>query len=138
MAGLLQQIAERKPEVAGPIAEVVGQVQAIAQVYGLQVGAAGPLRIVDVVGRSPTRCSARSVEPSGSPSSRATAAAEWMLPEAEAIPIALTLNELLTNAIKHSAGAGEPGSEVGCRLECTATDVHVGSRMRPTAAGLRA
>ena len=49
VAGLLQQIAERKPEVAAVIAEVVGQVQAIAQVYGLQVGEHGPLRIVGVV-----------------------------------------------------------------------------------------
>ncbi|MGS0759270.1 hypothetical protein ACVBEH_33455, partial [Roseateles sp. GG27B] len=32
---------------------------------------------------------------------------QWSLPEAESIPIALTLNELLTNAIKHS-----PDSEV--------------------------
>ena len=49
VAGLLQQIAQRKPEVAGPIAEVVGQVQAIAQVYGLQVGATGPLQLMSVV-----------------------------------------------------------------------------------------
>ena len=46
VAGLLQQIAKRKPEVAGPIDEVVGQVQAIAQVYGLQVGDTGPLSMV--------------------------------------------------------------------------------------------
>lgn len=45
VAGLLQQIAARKPEVASAISEVVGQVQAIAQVYGLQVGAGGPLRL---------------------------------------------------------------------------------------------
>ena len=43
VAGLLQQIASRKPEVAPAISEVVGQVQAIAQVYGLQVGAGGLL-----------------------------------------------------------------------------------------------
>ena len=49
VAGLLQQIAQRKPEVAGPIAEVVAQVQAIAQVYGLQVGASGPLQLMSVV-----------------------------------------------------------------------------------------
>src|SRR5204862_6140161 len=49
VAGLLQQIAQRKPEVAGAIDEVVGQVQAIAQVYGLQVGARGPLRVDGVV-----------------------------------------------------------------------------------------
>ena len=49
VAGLLQQIGERKPEVAAAIDEVVGQVQAIAQVYGLQVGSDGPLSIVSVL-----------------------------------------------------------------------------------------
>ncbi|HRI18769.1 MAG TPA: PAS domain S-box protein, partial [Burkholderiaceae bacterium] len=49
VAGLLQQIAQRKPEVAGVMSEVIGQVQAIAQVYGLQVGATGPLRVKSVV-----------------------------------------------------------------------------------------
>ena len=38
VAGLLQQIAQRRPEVASVIGEAIGQVQAIAQVYGLQVG----------------------------------------------------------------------------------------------------
>ena len=36
----------------------------------------------------------------------------WVLPEAEAIPIALTVNELLTNAIKHSAKT--PENAVNC------------------------
>ena len=61
VAGLLQQIAERKPEVAGAIDEVVGQVQAIAQVYGLQVG--DDRAAVDGAAcsrRSPARCSAPS------------------------------------------------------------------------------
>jgi two-component sensor histidine kinase len=31
-------------------------------------------------------------------------AGRWLMPEAESIPIALTLNELLTNAIKHGSG----------------------------------
>ena len=41
-------------------------------------------------------------------------AAQWTLPEPESIPIALTLNELLTNAVKHSAAA--PDAEVVCTL----------------------
>jgi len=45
VAGLLQQVALRRPEVKGVIGEAVSQVQAIAQVYGLQVRAAGPLRL---------------------------------------------------------------------------------------------
>jgi len=122
VAGLLQQIAQRKPEVAGPIAEVVGQVQAIAQVYGLQVGENGPLQLVSVI-RAITgsvqrtfghaiRFDVTGVEPE-----------RWLLPEAEAIPIALTLNELLTNAIKHCVGA--PDATVLCTFACTDADVQV-------------
>ncbi len=114
VAGLLQQIGQRKPEVAGVIAEVVGQVHAIAQVYGLQVGSGGPLQLTSVVeaitasvqrnfGRTIRFCAA------------GTTPSEWTLPEAESIPIALTLNELLTNAVKHSAGT--PDDEVRCTLD---------------------
>jgi len=122
VAGLLQQIAQRKPEVAGPISEVVGQVQAIAQVYGLQVGESGPLQLEGVVkaitgsvqrtfGR-PIRFEATGFEPG-----------RWMLPEAEAIPIALTLNELLTNAVKHCVGT--PDTAVVCTFACTDAEVRV-------------
>ena len=113
VAGLLQQIAARKPEVEAVISEVVGQVQAIAQVYGLQVGAAGPLllrSVVEAITGSVQRTFGRTivlvVEGDEQP---------WVLPEAESIPIALTINELLTNAIKHSRGEGV---EVHCTLEC--------------------
>jgi PAS domain S-box-containing protein len=122
VAGLLQQIAQRKPEVAGPISEVVGQVQAIAQVYGLQVGESGPLQLVNVVRAitgSVQRTFGRTIgfEITGIEPGR------WVLPEAEAIPIALTLNELLTNAVKHCVGA--PDATVRCTLACAETEVQV-------------
>ena len=103
VAGLLQQIATRKPEVAGAIAEVVGQVQAIAQVYGLQVGSGGPLKlkaVVDAIAMSVQRTFGRQI----SLQANGTELADWQLPEAESIPIALSLNELLTNAHKHGPG----------------------------------
>ena len=109
VAGLLQQIASKKPEVAPAIAEVVGQVQAIAQVYGLQVGTGGPLplrSVVEAIAASVQRTFGRSI----ALSMAGEATTDWGLPEAESIPIALTLNELLTNAIKHSPAA----SEIGC------------------------
>ncbi len=121
VAGLLQQIALRKPEVAAAIDEVVGQVQAIAQVYGLQVGTTGPLSVVSVLEAivgSVQRTFGRSIVCSVEGAS----AAEWMLPEVEAIPIALTLNELLTNAVKHSpAAAGDV--PIACTLHCGDAEV---------------
>ena len=127
VAGLLQQIGQRKPEVASAMAEVVSQVQAIAQVYGLQVGASGPLQLVSV-----TRAITESVQRTFGRTIRfdvvGAAAHEWLLPEAESIPIALTLNELLTNAVKHSAvkhSAAAPDTEVLCTLECGDAGVEV-------------
>ena len=112
VAGLLQQTAARRPEVAALISEAVGQVQAIAQVHGLQVGVSGPLRIlplIEAITASVQRTFGRAVlvQVQGTPPHR------FALPEAESIPIALTINELLTNAIKHSA----PG-EIRCVLHC--------------------
>jgi len=112
VAGLLQQIAQRKPEVAGVMAEVVGQVQAIAQVYGLQVGVTGPLRVksvVEAITASVQRTFGRTIRFA----LEGPAPHRWALPEAESIPIALTINELLTNAVKHSVGA-----DVCCTLTC--------------------
>jgi PAS domain S-box-containing protein len=103
VAGLLQQIAARKPEVASAISEVVGQVQAIAQVYGLQVGAGGPLRlksVVEAIASSVQRTFGRTI----TLAVEGMHAGDWQLPEAESIPIALSLNELLTNAHKHGPG----------------------------------
>jgi two-component sensor histidine kinase len=46
-----------------------------------------------------------------------------LLPEAESIPIALTVNELLTNAVKHS-----PHGDVRCRLSCAGDEARVAIR----------
>jgi len=104
VAGLLQQHAQRHPDVAPMLTEAVGQVHAIAQVYGLQVGAGGPLRVAHVlqaIAGSVQRTFGRSIHVHASEE-----AAHWQMPEADSIPIALTLNELLTNAIKHGHGQG--------------------------------
>ena len=120
VAGLLQQIAQKKPEVAPAIFEVVGQVQAIAQVYGLQVGGGGALHVVNVVEAitaSVQRTFGRSIRYlAEGPDCR-----RWVLPEAESIPIALSLNELLTNAVKHSVATAD--AEVVCTLESGPTGV---------------
>jgi PAS domain S-box-containing protein len=125
VAGLLQQIAQRKPEVAPAMSEVITQVQAIAHVYGLQVGADGPLRLAAVlqaITGSVQRTFGHAIHlsirvddaPSGPPG---LPPERWVLPEAESIPIALALNELLTNAIKHTvAPVGGTRPEVGCQL----------------------
>lgn len=120
VAGLLQQIATRRPEVAPVLKEAVGQVQAIAQVYGLQVGVAGPLllkRVFEAIVGSVQRMHGRVIttEIEGG-----ALAEDWCLPEAESIPIALSLNELLGNALRHGS---EPS--VRCHLICDAAGATV-------------
>ena len=104
------------------MAEVVGQVQAIAQVNGLQVGVSGPLRatsVVEAIATSVQRTFGRDI----AFAVEGEAVLAWVLPEAESIPIALTINELLTNAVKHCrAGDAAP---VSCTLVCHETGVHV-------------
>jgi PAS domain S-box-containing protein len=118
VAGLLQQSASRHPEAAGAIAEAVSQVHAIAQVHGLQVGVTGPMRVrgvVEAIAASVQRMFGRTihVEVSGPEPQR------FALTEADSIPIALTINELFTNAIKHSApAAGAPATDIHCRIAC--------------------
>lgn len=136
VAGLMQQIATRKPEMAAVMSEVVGQVQAIAQVYGLQVGAGGPLHVagvVEAIARSVQRTFGHAI----GFAVHGEQAQHWVLPEAESIPIALTLNELLTNAVKHSAmphasavaapeaPAPAPAPMVVCTLSCEADGVRI-------------
>ncbi len=112
VAGLLQQTAARRPDVAQLIGEAVGQVHAIAQVHGLHVGLSGPLLIeplLQAITATVQRTFGRGIRlfVDGAPAQR------FALPEAESIPIALTVNELLTNAIKHSADG-----EIECGLHC--------------------
>ncbi len=108
VAGLLQQNASRFPAMATVLGEAVGQVQAIAQVYGLQVGSQGPLGVaplIQAIALSVQRTFGRTIVV------ELVGELPHVLPEAESIPVALTVNELLTNAIKH----GEQG-EVRCEL----------------------
>ncbi len=125
VAGLLQQTAARRPEVADILDEVVGQVHAIAEVYGLRVGTTGPLplrQLVDAIAAAIQRLFGHRIvlaDPTAS-------AHDWALPEAEAIPLALTINELLTNAVKHShALAGGEREPVVCSLSSGAQAVHL-------------
>ncbi len=119
VAGLLQQNAARHPEVATMLSEAVGQVQAIAQVYGLQVGASGPLAVAPLL-----RAIAQSVQRTFGRGIHVVVEGEvpHLLPEAEAIPVALTINELFTNAVKNGQG-----QDVRCSLQARSPDAGQGA-----------
>jgi len=100
VAGLLQHMSDSKPEVASTLSEIAGQIQAIAQVHGLQIRSTGTLPVLGVAqGIFTTLSSMFGVEIRFEPPPPEL----WRygLPESEAVPLALVMNELGTNAIKH-------------------------------------
>ncbi len=102
VAGLLQQMGHSKPEVAPALNEVAGQIQAIAQVHGLKIGTRGTLPVLGVVeGIFRNLANTFGVQVRRAPSPAALA--HWGLPENEAVPLALVINELGTNAMKYRA-----------------------------------
>jgi PAS domain S-box-containing protein len=110
VAGLLEHTAQTKPAVAREINEVIGQIQAIAQVHGLQVRAGGELSLLamtNAIVESLRRTSTEAFEFDNRIKGEAIT-----IPEHEAVPLALVINELMTNAFKYCA----PGSMVVAKL----------------------
>jgi PAS domain S-box-containing protein len=106
VAGLLQHMADSKPEVAVTLSEIAGQIQAIAQVHGLQIRSSGTLPVLGVAqGIFATLSGMFGVEIRFEPPPPDL----WRygLPEGEAVPLALVMNELGTNAIKHRSSRGD-------------------------------
>jgi PAS domain S-box-containing protein len=100
--GLLDNQAEDHPEVADPLRDTIAQVRTIAQVYGLQSrrnDARVSLReLIDVAANS----AAEKVQ------CRLQDVGKTELAQAEAVPVALVVNELITNALKHRKSTGRP------------------------------
>lgn len=107
VAGLLQQSAARRPEIASQLDEIVGQIQAIAQVHGLQVRDKGALPLASLVLAVVENLSRGFGVLIRHDLRREGEMQQWRVPEQEAVPIALVINELCTNAIKHRQGGDE-------------------------------
>jgi hypothetical protein len=99
VAGLMQQQAFARPELAEPLIDAATQIQAIALVHGIQPADGGVPLASLVQGvfseLSGTYHAIVQVEPPGQ------ALARWRVAEKEAVPMALVINELGSNAIKH-------------------------------------
>jgi PAS domain S-box-containing protein len=123
VAGLLQHMAGAKPELAGPLNEIAGQIQAIAQVHGLQIRATGTLPVLGVVQGIFTNLSnmfgveVRFETPP-------PALWRWGLPENEAVPLALVINELGTNAIKYR-GSRDQGVAVRVMAKAEGVELRI-------------
>lgn len=99
VAGLMQQQAFARPELAEPLIDAATQIQAIAFVHGIQPSDGGVSLTTLVQGvfsdLAGTYNAIVQVEPPG------PALAGWRVADKEAVPMALVINELASNAIKH-------------------------------------
>ena len=129
VVGLLRQKTRKHPVMAAEIEEAIVQLQAVAVVYGLQsTRADGLVSLADMVeaicasaegligGRVERAFERTSVRPA-------------CVAGNEAVSLAVALNELVTNALKHqSAEAGRKRAQVSVLEKGQAAEIHITNR----------
>lgn len=104
VTGLLRQYARRHPEMSDTINQAISQVQGISVVHGLQGHAVtSSVRLCELTGAI-----AQEIQSLWQTSVVVDIPSCWMpcvIAEREAVPVALILNELILNAVKHGGKA---------------------------------
>lgn len=117
LAGLLRQHVFRYPALKEPVEAIIAQIGAIAIVHGLQGREkTGEVRIAALVHEIVAFLGGRTavpIEAEVPPCATACSVADE-----ESIPVALILNELVTNALRH--GWVKPGAGVSITVHCDA------------------
>jgi PAS domain S-box-containing protein len=113
ITGLLRQFAQAHPEIAAPLSQAISQVRSIAVIHGLQGRRSEhTIRLCELTGAI-----ARDIMTLWQTPVRVDIPTSWMpcvVAEAEAVPMALVLNELIINAVKHGDGR-IPGVDIRLR-----------------------
>ncbi len=123
--GLLRYKTTDHPEVVARIELAVAQIGSIAQVYGLQSRSYDTqVRLQELIESA--------IQSAAGPVSFETEPAlpPIVLPQSDAVPMALVINELITNALKHLACAEAPAA-VHVRLTKSAAQAVVEIRSAP-------
>jgi PAS domain S-box-containing protein len=105
ITGILHQFAQKHPEVSDPINQAIGQVQSISVIHGLQGREVTSLVRVDEL----TAAIAAGIEAIWKMPVTVDIIDGWMsyiVTEEESVPLALVLNELIWNAVKHGGIEG--------------------------------
>jgi two-component sensor histidine kinase len=117
VVGLLQHAARGKAGLADELKEVAGQISAIAQVHGLQMGDSSDIGVVELV-KAVVLALSRAIGYEFK-TEVAPSLTNWALQESEGVACALVINELAANAVAHSTG------EAGLRLYADGEDALV-------------
>lgn len=111
ITGMLRQCAVQHPETAAPIQTAIDQVQSISVIHGLRGRArTDAVRLCEL-----TQAICEQVAQSRQTAVRFAMPDGWLawqVADNEAVPLALVLNELVVNAVKHG-GAAHGGVDVG-------------------------
>ena len=111
--GILRKFANKHPETAEPMHHAISQVQTISVIHGLQGRrVASPVLLCELV-----RAIAREIEGLWQTPITLDMPAQWqahVISEDESVPIALVLNELVLNAVKHG---GQSHGGVGITIQ---------------------
>lgn len=104
MMGLLRQFAQNHPEMTEPINQAIGQVQSMSVIHGMQGRAVNAaVRLCEL-----TAAVAREIQSLWQTPVLLDIPPAWqprLIAEKEAVPIAVILNELILNAVKHGGKA---------------------------------
>jgi len=118
--GLMGQHLTAHPELEDLVDRMVGQIRAIAVIHGmhseLTQGEIGLCELVTNISRATTVLTQIEIAADGLEDTRGAI----RIPRDEAVPLALVLNELLFNAIKH--GLNETGGGGGIRVSVSRHD----------------
>lgn len=139
--GLLRQQTEASPELKTPLDAAINQLSALAVTHGMQCGSVGAAPLLcETVGeicRTLQGQSGRAIDWQTDNAGKGFRPVN--IAEKEAVPIALVVNELVWNALKHSADA-PPGSQtpaVSVRMTADGQSacLRIRNRLREDAAG---
>lgn len=124
VTGVLRQFAQRYPTSAPPINEAIAQVQSIAAIHGLQgrtlLGNVSLPQLVQSVAQGVQSLWHVPIALQG-----LGRVQTCVVPQSDAVPMALVVNELLSNSVKHGGANGQVSVQFHERCDASQTPVAV-------------
>ncbi len=121
LAGLLNQHIRKHPALQESLDAVIAQVTAISLIHGLQSGEVeNDVRLYKLLKEIVSFQSGLAALEFANAGNAYCLNCAWRIAETESVPLALILNELVTNAVKHRDDPHRP-----VRIACTCTDENI-------------